>query len=56
MAVMGFVEVAEATKWTGDPDVEPAVGELTVTPAKEAAVRIRVVISNRIAFFNTCTP
>jgi len=56
MAVIGLVEVAEATKWTGDPDVDPGVGELTVTPAKEAVARIRVVINNRIAFFTTCTP
>lgn len=50
MAVIGFVELAEATKWTGDPEVDPAAGELTVTPAKDAAARVRMVISNRIAF------
>lgn len=48
---MGWVEVAEATKWTGDPDVAPVVGELTVTPAKDAAANVRVVNSNRITFF-----
>jgi hypothetical protein len=56
MAVMGWVEVAEATKWTGEPDVDPAEGELTVTPAKDAAPNIRVVNSNRIAVFTPCTP
>jgi len=56
MAVMGLADVAEATKWTGDPDVDPAAGELTVTPAKAAAARVMVVISNRIAFFTMRTP
>jgi hypothetical protein len=51
MAVTGFVDVAEATKWTGDPDVDPDAGEVTVTPAKDAVARVRVVISNRIEFF-----
>jgi hypothetical protein len=51
MAVTGFVDVAEATKWTGDPDVDPGAGEVTVTPAKDAVARVRVVVSNRIAFF-----
>jgi hypothetical protein len=53
---MGWVEVAEATKWTGEVVVEPLVGELTVTPAKDAVARARVVISNLTAFFTTCTP
>jgi hypothetical protein len=56
MAVMGCVEVAEATKWTGDPEVDPVAGALIVTPAKDAEARIKVVSSNRIAFFTTCTP
>jgi len=51
MAVMGWVEVAEATKWTGDPAVDPVAGEVTVTPAKDAEAKARVVSSNRIAFF-----
>jgi len=51
MAVIGCVDVAEATKWTGDPAVDPAAGELTVTPAKDAVARVRVAINNRIAFF-----
>jgi hypothetical protein len=53
---MGFAEVAEATKWTGEVAVVPDVGELTVTPAKDAVARARVVISNRTAFFTACTP
>jgi hypothetical protein len=51
MAVIGFADVAEATKWTGDPAVDPAAGELTVTPAKDAVARVKVAINNRIAFF-----
>jgi hypothetical protein len=53
---MGLVELAEATKWTGDVVVDPEVGEVIVTPAKDAALRARVVISNRRAFFTACTP
>jgi hypothetical protein len=56
MAVIGKADVAEATKWTGDPDVDPVAGELTVTPAKDAVASVRVVISIRIAFFNARTP
>jgi hypothetical protein len=56
MAVTGFVDVAEATKWTGDPDVDPAAGELTVTPAKDAVARATVVSSTRIVFFTVRTP
>jgi len=56
MAVIGSVEPAEATKWTGDPEVVPAAGELTVTPANEVAARASVVITVRIAFFNASTP
>ena len=51
MAVIGRVDEAEATKWTGDPAVDPGAGELTVTPANDAPARPRVVISSRIAFF-----
>jgi hypothetical protein len=49
--VTGCEDVAEATKWTGEPDVVPVVGEVTETPANEAVARARVVISKRIAFF-----
>jgi hypothetical protein len=51
MAVMGLADVAEATKWTGDPAVDPAAGELTVTPAKDAVARVKVATIKRIAFF-----
>jgi hypothetical protein len=56
MAVTGCEDVAEATKWTGDPEVDPADGEVTVTPAKDAVARARVIIRNRIAFFTALTP
>jgi len=56
MAVTGLAEVAEATKWTGDPDVDPAAGELTVTPANAAVARVMVAINNRSAFFTMHTP
>ena len=56
MAVIGFTDVAEATKWTGDPEVDPVAGELTVTPAKDAVARVKVAIINRIAFFTMRTP
>jgi hypothetical protein len=45
------VDVAEATKWTGDPAVDPDAGEVTVTPANDAVARVKVAINNRIAFF-----
>jgi hypothetical protein len=45
------VDVAEATKWTGDPAADPVAGELTVTPAKDAVARVKVAINNRIVFF-----
>jgi hypothetical protein len=53
---MGWAELAEATKWTGEPEVDPGAGELTVTPAKEAAPNSRVVNSNRMAVFTPFTP
>ena len=56
MAVIGCEDVAEATKWTGDPDVDPVAGELTVTPAKDAVARVRVMINIRKAFFTARTP
>jgi hypothetical protein len=56
MAVMGWVEVAEATTWTGEAEVDPVVGELTVTPAKDADARVIMIISNRTVFFTVCTP
>jgi hypothetical protein len=53
---MGLVEVAEATKWTGEVVVVPDAGEVIVTPAKDAALSARAMVSNRRAFFTTCTP
>jgi hypothetical protein len=50
---MGLVDDADATKWIGDPEVDPVAGELTETPAKDAVARARVVKKSRKAFF-TC--
>jgi hypothetical protein len=36
--VIGCPEDAEATTWTGELDVAPEAGELTVTPANAAVV------------------
>jgi len=36
---MGWVEVAEATKWVGELTVEPLAGELTVTPARALEIK-----------------
>jgi hypothetical protein len=52
MAVIGLLELAEATKCTGDPVVEPAEGELTMTPAKEAADKANKTTSRQMFFFN----
>ncbi len=42
IAVTGFVEVAEATKWAGEETVAPGAGDDMVTPAKaESAVHAR---------------
>jgi hypothetical protein len=38
MAVMGTDDDADATKWTGDPEVEAGRGEVTVILANETAV------------------
>jgi hypothetical protein len=46
IAVTGKDDDAEATKWTGDAEVEPGAGELTVTPANEATARIRLRHAN----------
>lgn len=51
IAVIGLVELAEATTWTGDPTVELFAGEVTVTPALEIAVNAKVISSSRTAFF-----
>jgi hypothetical protein len=33
IAVIGLVEVADATTWAGELTVAPSVGDVTVTPA-----------------------
>ncbi len=35
--VIGFEDVADATKWTGEPTVDPGAGDETVTPANAVA-------------------
>jgi hypothetical protein len=45
-----------ATKWTGDPDVEPGAGDEIVTPAKAATADIRIVPRIRSEDFKTETP
>ena len=51
IAVIGKVDDAEATKWTGDPEVDPGAGEVTVTPANEDAASTRIAITDWTAFF-----
>ena len=48
---MRWVEVAEATTWTGEAEVDPVVGELTVTPAKDAEASVIMIISDRTVVF-----
>ena len=54
---MGEEDDADATKWTGDAEVEPEAGEVTATPAHDAAAKDRnakrVLAAN---FIKTCTP
>ena len=45
-----------ATKWTGDPDVEPEAGDEIVTPAKAATADIRMVPRIRRVVFKTESP
>jgi hypothetical protein len=51
MAVIGLVELAEATKWLGDATVDPFAGEVTVTPANAATLMARAAIAVLIIFF-----
>src|SRR5437016_2035771 len=51
IAVIGKVDDAEATKWTGDPEVDPGAGEVTVTPANEDAASTKIAITDRTACF-----
>jgi len=39
IAITGDEDDAEATKWTGDPEAEPGAGEVTATPAHDAAAK-----------------
>jgi hypothetical protein len=49
---MGFDELAEARKCTGDPLVDPDAGLVMVTPAKAEAVRAAKAHKRRTVFFN----
>jgi len=50
MAMIGAEDEAEATKCTGEAEVDPGIGELIVTPAKADAANMRFAIMYRIAF------
>jgi hypothetical protein len=50
MAVIGADDEAEATKGTGEADVDPGAGELIVTPAKADVASTRFAITNRTKF------
>jgi len=52
---MGNVEPALATKCAGDATVEPAVGDVTVTPAKAAEAETRVRITTHNKFLDCIT-
>jgi len=49
MAVIGAEDEAEATKCTGEAELDPGAGELIVTPANADAANTRVAITYRIA-------
>jgi hypothetical protein len=53
MAVIGRVDVAEATKWTGEPELEEGVGVVTVNPAQEKDARENRTVARRSAVFIT---
>jgi hypothetical protein len=50
--VIGEEDTAPATNCTGDPTVEPAAGDVTVTPAKAAEVEARVRMVAHKKFLN----
>jgi hypothetical protein len=52
MPVIGEEDTAPATNCTGDPTVEPAAGDVTVTPAKAAEVEARVRMVAHKKFLN----
>ena len=49
---MGWDELAEARKCTGEPVVDPDAGLVMVTLAKAAAVRAAQAHNRRTVFFN----
>ena len=55
--MIGEEDDADATKWTGDAEVEPGAGEVVATPAHDAAAKDRnakrVLTAN---FVKTFTP
>jgi len=53
---MGADEDAEATKWTGEADVDPGAGALMVTPAKQVAASARLAITKRTAVCTKTSP
>jgi len=52
MPVMGFDELAEARKCTGEPVVDPVAGLAMVTLAKAAAEKMARAHDRRTVFFN----
>ena len=52
MPVIGADDTAPATNCTGVPTVEPAAGEVTVTPAKAAEVEARIRMVAHKKFLN----
>jgi hypothetical protein len=48
---MGRLELADATTWTGDATVEPADGDLIVTPANDTAMSEMAQQNRRMAYF-----
>lgn len=52
MPVMGFDELAEARKCTGEPVVDPVAGLVMVTLAKAAAEKMARAHDRRTVFFN----
>jgi hypothetical protein len=53
---MGFVEVALATMWTGEPTELPALGEEMVMVAEASEASANVRIATRSAVFKTVPP
>jgi hypothetical protein len=55
MLEIGLLDVAEATKRTGDDTVAPLLGELTVTLAKAEPTRTNTLAINVSAFLTPIT-